>query len=98
MKPSDEGNVQRPALSGDRPSTNCRYCAIKKKVPNTRNRLSVFAARDALNAGVRKRRRSISGSASLCWRRTNASPIARPARIDSVGTGPKPFWASSLMP
>ncbi len=40
----------------------------------------------------------MSGSSSVCWRRTNAVPAITPATIESTGVIPRPFWAVSFRP
>ena len=61
VKPSDDGMVHKPATSGDRPSTSCRYCAVIRNMPNITKKPKTFVASDVLKAGERNRPRSISG-------------------------------------
>src|SRR5437773_8814568 len=37
MNAAIEGTVASPAFNGERPSTSCRYCAMKMYAPNTRS-------------------------------------------------------------
>jgi hypothetical protein len=96
--PAEAGSIHRPAASGDSPSTSCRYCATNSNVPNPTKKLSTLVVSAALKAGTRNSRRSSSGSASVCWRRTNATPTAKPATIHRAGGQPAPSWASCLSP
>lgn len=77
--PADEGSVHNPASSGDRPSTNCRYCAVKNEIPNTAKNPTALMASAALNAGRRSSPRSTIGSAARCCRRTKTVPTPTPA-------------------
>src|SRR5882672_73407 len=64
-KPRANGIDHRPALIGERPSTNCKYWAMKTYDPKTAKVASMYATSEALNRGARNRRTSIKGSASL---------------------------------
>jgi hypothetical protein len=45
MSPPADGTVHSsPACKGESPSTNCKYCAMKKKAPPMAKMLNVFAA------------------------------------------------------
>ena len=55
-------------------------------------------ASEALNAGTRNRRRSMSGSASVAGGRRRRPPIATPARIAASGSQFRPSWAICLSP
>ena len=57
-----------------------------------------YVASDALNAGTRKRRRSISGSGRTSCRLTNMTPSATPTRIDRIAVASIPLWAIRLRP
>ncbi len=62
--PSDDGSDQRPASSGDMPSTSCRYWAMKRNRPNAAKNPSTLVVSAVENALSRNSLRSISGSAS----------------------------------
>src|SRR6267142_4659438 len=81
-----EGSDHRPALSGDMPSTSCRYWAMKTSDPNAENVASKYVASAVLKVADRKSRRSIKGCASRGWRRTNRIPTATPATTDIAAT------------
>ena len=51
MKASADGNPHRPACSGDRPSTDCRYWAMNRKVAKAVQKPRTFTASAPLNAG-----------------------------------------------
>ena len=38
--PAEDGSIHRPAASGDRPSTSCRYWEMNSRVPNPTKKLS----------------------------------------------------------
>src|SRR6266568_1497657 len=97
-KPAEDGSIHRPAASGDRPSTSCRYWVMNSRVPNPTKKLSRLVVSAAVKAAERNSRRSSSGSASRCCRRTNAAPAASPATIDTAGSHPRPSWVSCLSP
>jgi hypothetical protein len=96
--PAEAGSIHRPAARGDRPSTSCRSWAMKSRAPNPAKKLSRLVVSAAVNAEDRKSRRSSSGSASRCCRRTNTAPAASPAATDEAGLQPKPSRASCLSP
>ncbi len=98
MKAAEDGSVQRPARSGEKPSTSWRYCGMKRNTPYMTRKASVFTTSEALNAGARKRPRSIRGSASRRCRRTNTTPSASPAAMASAGTADGPCSAMRLIP
>src|SRR3989442_6699244 len=50
--PIAHGSVQRPACSGERPSTSWRYCAVKNDDANITKALSVSVTTVALNTGM----------------------------------------------
>src|SRR6266568_2147787 len=77
MNPAEAGSIHRPAASGDSPNTSCRYWAMNSNAPNPTKKLSTLVVKAALKAGTRNSRRSSSGSASVCCRRTNTTPTAR---------------------
>ena len=96
--PTANGIDHSPAFIGERPSTSCRYWAMKTYGPNTAKVASMYVARDALNAGARNSRRSIKGSASLRCLRTNTAASANPAPMESAGNHPTPCAAICLRP
>src|SRR3954470_14622374 len=60
-KPMANGVDHKPALNGERPSTSCRYWAMKTYDPKTAKVARAYVMSDALNRGTRNRRRSIKG-------------------------------------
>ena len=56
--PNAQDMVHIPACSGDKPSTSCKYWAMKMYTPNMAKLPSAYAAIDALNVGKRNRRKS----------------------------------------
>ena len=71
---------------------------MKTYDPNTAKVASMYVASDALKAGVRNSRRSITGSASVCYLRTNTAASANPAAMENPGTHPTPCAAICLRP
>jgi hypothetical protein len=67
-------------------------------VPAQVNSASSPAASDTLNAGMRNSRRSISGSGSVRWRSTKATPTTSPATMNSTGGAAKPSSAIRFSP
>ncbi len=98
MKPPKKGSSHSPARSGDRPSTSCRYCVMKRNAPKVTKVPSAYVASAALNAGTWKSRGSISGSASLRCLRTNAVPMMRPVRMATTVPPEMPRSAVCLRP
>ncbi len=72
-RPASPAASTAPPASGDRPSTSCRYCAMKTQLPNATKVASMYAASDALKAGYAEQARGRSaGSARVRCRRTNS--------------------------
>ncbi len=56
---------------------------MNRKMPMALNSASMFTVSAVPIAGSRNRLRSISGSASRCWRRTNSAPTTSPITMAS---------------
>jgi hypothetical protein len=98
MNARPEGTVQSPAWRGLIPSTSCRYCAMKRNVPNATKKPRTLTASDAVNARDLNSDRSISGAGSVACLRTNTMPMAAPRAIAVRGSHPCPPSASLLIP
>src|SRR5688572_29285856 len=98
MNASIHGNIHSPASNGDSPRMSWRYCGRKKKPPNIMRIVRPYVASDAANAGVWKRRMSISGSSSENWRLTNSTPRLTPATMAITAVMVTPSCAISLSP
>jgi hypothetical protein len=96
--PAEDGSIHRPAASGDRPSTSCRYWVMNSRVPNPTKKLSRLVVSAVVKTAERNSRRSSSGSASRRCRRTNTAPAASPATIDTAGSHPKAVAGDLLEP
>src|SRR5205823_8119947 len=54
--PAEDGSIYRPAASGDRPSTSCRYWVMNSRVPNPTKKLSRLVVSAAVKTAERNSR------------------------------------------
>jgi hypothetical protein len=71
---------------------------MKSETPNATKIPIVYVRSDVLKAGIRNRRRSMTGSEEVSCRHTKARPIAVPAAIQTAGGHPCAPTAASLRP
>ncbi len=69
-----------PVLSGEYPSTNCRYWVSRKIDPNIARNVIVIAALAALNRGLRQKRMSSIGWSTRRSHAKNAARSSPPAK------------------
>ncbi len=95
---TDGARHHSAAVSGLRPSTDCRYWVEKRTKPMVANITRVLTVIAPLNPRSRNSPRSINGSAAVRSRRRNTRPTATPSTIASTGSAPNPSAAPRFRP
>ncbi|MNJ70162.1 hypothetical protein D3C77_665910 [compost metagenome] len=86
------------ALNGDMRRTICKHCVAKNTKPIKKARLIRLMATEPLKVLLRNSVRSIKGTGSRSWRRTNSQPVAVPMAKAARAKPSTPSLAMCLMP
>jgi len=102
VRADDEGGGrrQRPetGLQGRQPAHQLQVLRDEQEIAEGHEHPEQVGDEDALKDRMRKRRRSISGTARASCRRMKQRPDPRPNRREATGEIPKPFCAACLSP